>query len=387
MGLRSFLDTMQVGVDASKQFSTKAEELRKQAAEQELAQMAPDMIDQGQFSQLAGQMAQAGDNSALREMIGFNSKMQLLKQKELTSPSTNDVIDPSMISSMKNVYGGTEADWAPFMGKKIALGEAFGKAIKGGDQYETTQARLNAQHADSILMNKEGKQFNVTQNIAKTEKELADQLSAVITNSKSFTEKATPASAILLIRAIIKATGDNRISDQDIAGLAIHGLPNKEAELENWLKGNQDQTLNEAQIAELNRLAKSVQHGAKARTAGILKSTVSTFYQGNPQLILNPDGSVKPKQRAFLKSKGFDVEVDEDGNPVIISNKYEVQQSGVNDKTGAVDKTVAEQLISQLKKKDPWMAEQALSQLGKIKSANAVKQIEMSLKQQLGIDK
>ena len=341
MGLRDYLASLQLGAQGAASGNEALAGMEKQNQLRQLAAQAPGLLNQpGGAEQVAAQAAQAGDMSLMRELF----------QQKATQATK-----PSPFNAATLITQGVPADKA-----QLLEGLSYDQQKEAINNIQSTAASKQSAYQFGETKKQQEKLFNakteigvgnklggISDKAAKIEKEIVDGTAGLQTALKNFSEKATPAAANMLTRAILKGLGDSRISDQDIAGLSLVGLPNKSSELMNYLLGEQGQTLTAPQIKELQRAAQSAITGADARKQQMMAQHYSTSFNLNTALALDSDGKVRPQVAKTLGKAGLTVIAGPDGDTVeiIVGEPKTAPANAINKETGAPDIEVLAQQV------------------------------------------
>lgn len=305
MGLRSQLDDLLLLQEATGQFANSAQNLRQGTAGQLLAQQGGGLAQHGQLGDLASLAFAAGDTSLLRELM----------QKQAAQGA--GAASPELVQAYQSALGGglkLPAKVTPDQLGKLADISQRRQQMSMGETAEARRAQKQQFDMGTKFISQKAKDFSSP--LVKTEKEINDSTASLDSSLRAFNEKATPAAGNLLIRAIIKASGDSRVSDQDIAGLELKGLPNKATDLLNFLQGTQFENLTDAQKTELQRIAKAAIETKDTRIKRVLGDQFSSQLAANPELLNLKGGKAHPSVKRFADKLNIDVRTDEDGNPV-----------------------------------------------------------------------
>jgi hypothetical protein len=274
MGLRDYLATLGGISEASNQFSQTAEGLRKAAAQRQFEQEAPELFRQGKLEEVAAKAAAAGNNTPTNELLSSMMKAQLEASK---AGKKTDIFTPELLTPYATSFGVPTSDLAGLVGQPVADVQKLGKAAQDKQQFASTSGRLKDQFGVKVEQFSETKLQDVAKSVAKKDSLIADSISKLNSATMAFKEKATPAAANIMIRSIVSATGDTRMSDQDIAGLKISALPNKSEELYNFLQGAQGETLTSAQKQELLRIGEFQAKNAADRRKTLISMDIKNY--------------------------------------------------------------------------------------------------------------
>lgn len=340
MGLRDFLANLQGVTAATAGAAESTGKLREQLAMQQYAQQLPGIIQSGDQGQLAGAAAQAQDLPTLRALIANSAKFQQ-KEKPASEPYRKTIegivgkpLDPSLTETQLKEIGG--------------LTSTKQKLDQNQSQFEGKEGRLNVNK-----LKDDAAKFAAP--LMKTEKEINESVSGLEASLNSFKQKASPQALNLVIRSVIKASGDNRVSDQDIAGLNLRsGLPNQIPALSNFLQGKTAETLTPDQKNEVLRIADTIVNTAESRKQRVLGAQYLSQVNAYPQLVEKDHPSVA----SFAEKLGLEKPtIDENG---IVRTKKRGQKVEI-----PADSRLGKLTAMADKIKDPKRKQQALNALGK----------------------
>lgn len=366
MGLRDYLATLGMAEQSTAQFADTAEKMRKAAAEQAFVQQAPELIRQGKLPEAAAMAVGYGNNAPMNELIQGEMRAKV----EAAKPGKKEeIFDASLVPSYAKAYGVDQSVLIPMVGRKIQDVEKVAGAAQHGKEFGITFNRLTEQFDTKTNQWTETKLQDVSKIIGKTNKDITDSTSKVESALKNFDQKATPAAGNILIRAIVTSTGDTRLSDQDIAGLKLTGLPNKAEELYNYLNGAQAETLTVQQKSELIRLAKAQLDNAQVRKSRIIASQAKDLFSLNPSLVFDNNNNPRPQVKKLMEDNGLKIQGDKNGFEIIVGVK-EGPASAMNPETGTVDINKLDQIINLMPDGPTKTAAKAKMDIVKKKSAS-----------------
>jgi hypothetical protein len=350
MGLRDFLANLQSVQQLTGDFAAGAEQMRKQAALQQLSQQAPDLLASGDTGQVAALAASAGDATLLRELLqqkvaAANKPVKPLQAKEALTA----VGIPENVAGIATAPGMTYETQQDLLKTYAGTQEAQRRAEDLAGRQQTRQFNMTEKPIKSAAS-------DVSKAVANKEAALTAEISGMDENLKLFKKSATPQAANFLIRSLIKASGDNRVSDQDIAGFQFKSLGQNFKEAVNFLQGTAYESLSPAQQQEAIRLAEAVKEASERKRSRIIGDLATTLVSGRPEL-LNVKGAPSGKHAVINEL--------EKKTGLIFSLNRETGFVDVKSPTEQIvlsDETPVTELIKALKGEERKQAEEAIAQ-------------------------
>jgi uncharacterized protein YneF (UPF0154 family) len=372
MGLRDFLANLEIGSKGFGSAAESAEKMRQQAAQQEFAQMAPELLRQGQFEEMAGQAIGMGDMSIARDLIGETVKSRV-KKDTMVPWTKSELMAQGIPSDKAEVFG--QMDYAK---QKEAVNN-FEAARSAG----MTQQGLNLQAEGQRRLAREEvqKQRKSTgDRFAKLEKDLSEE--ARIFDKLDFVLKnpSQPGDRIVVNFLARNMAGEKGpLSDSDIAGFTGTSVWESAEKAEQWLTASAQSPVGSERRKQYNALIKAARDNFDKYKKESIVKTFNQAIEDNPRLVDGDtvDDMLKSKAKRLSEKTGQEISFskDQDGNLVATLGKKSAPINAFN-KDGLVDLDAMEKQAELIQ--DTAAREKALKNIrankGKTISVEKVKQ-------------
>lgn len=285
MDLREYLQTLQTGADASANFAKTAAELRQQAAIQQFAGQVPELAQNQDVGGLVSGALSYGNQAPLNSYVaktleGINKANAPVKPgAELL---TQEVVDAAKLnnknadaSSLDALVGKVDMKTGLTAINNFEKAQAGNKAEqRRGEQFDYTKFKTALAARQKL-----------SDNVAKIDKEIEKDIAPLKTGLKTFEVNSSPGATSNLISGLLRAGGDNKISDADRSSFQSVGLVNSWGDVENYLRSNPGSKLSEAQRQELIRIARSNLDSAEERRQHTIGSHISAATRAYPGMM------------------------------------------------------------------------------------------------------
>jgi hypothetical protein len=325
MGLRDFLQNLQLGSQGFAGAAETGNEMRKQAALKDFAQNMPGQMAQGQYADVAAGMASMGDMTGVRELLG--SEMKARDAKKSMIPFTASEL---------------QAQGVPFEKAQVFANMDFAKQKEAVSNFESarssglTQQGLNLQAQGQTRLEREEiqKQRNATRDrFGKLEKDLSeesrifDKLDFVLKNPSQ-----TGDAIVVNFLARNMAGEKGPLSNDDITRITGSSIWESADKAEQWLTASATSPLGSERRKVYNNLVKAARDNFSGYKKESILRTFNQAIEDNPKLMDSDkvDKSLEMKAKRLSEKTGSPIVFTKNEDGDLVATLGEAKKAPLN---------------------------------------------------------
>jgi hypothetical protein len=310
MDIREYLESLKFIQDQTATAATSAEDMRKMRAKRELEANASQMIQNKDLGGLVSGSLQAGMTQPFESTV---SAMATTLKPTSIKPGDEPPTEAERAfweeqTGMKLPPNTTRKQMVEQA--KFASGVDFKERKDKRDESDADR-RWKKFYFDTGIKfeTDQAKAFGTP--LVKKKMEIDEANAGIDSKIKAFKEKPTQKAANLLARAMLLASGDNRISNTDVEDFSFKSFPGGLEELKNKFKGGAEVSLTGDEQQELYRLARHLKDTLKVKKKKVLGDMLKAQVFIHPEMTSGAEPS--PIVKHFADESGLEVTKQQDG--------------------------------------------------------------------------